>query len=105
MRRDELTIMLIILAVMTVLNIYRYTRRLGQAKFYAAVLEEGTRKISINNASRDELESLPGIGPGLAQRIIEQRRKIGAFKRLEELREVKGVGEKVFQRIMPFLEL
>lgn len=97
--------MLIILAVMTALNVYHYVQRRRQVKFFAAVLEEGVRKISINHARRDELESLPGIGPGLAQRIIEQRQKIGSFKRLEQLKEVKGVGEKVFRRIMPFLEL
>lgn len=52
--------------------------------------------ININAASQTELESLPGIGPVLAERIIDYRQKNGPFKTKDALKNVKGIGEKVF---------
>ena len=55
-----------------------------------------TGPININQASQSELESLPGIGQVIAERIIEYREKNGPFKSKEELKEVKGIGDKTF---------
>lgn len=52
--------------------------------------------ININIASQAELESLPGIGPVLAERIIDYREKNGPFKTKSSLKNVKGIGEKTF---------
>jgi len=56
-------------------------------------------KININTASAAELETLPRIGPAVAQRIIDFRTKNGAFKRIEDIMKVQGIGEKIYQNI------
>jgi competence ComEA-like helix-hairpin-helix protein len=52
--------------------------------------------ININTASREELERLPGIGEGLAARIVEHRERHGAFRRVEHLIIVRGISERRF---------
>lgn len=55
--------------------------------------------VDINTAGIEELQSLPGIGPALAGRIVEHRRENGPFRRVEDLLEVKGIGEKSLARM------
>jgi competence protein ComEA len=55
--------------------------------------------VNINTASAAELESLPGVGARTAQRIVDYRQKNGAFKKVEELMNVQGIGEKSFLKI------
>jgi competence protein ComEA len=61
--------------------------------------------ISLNNASAEQLESLPGVGPSLAARIIEHRNSIGSFSDLTQLRDVAGIGEKLYAKISVLLTL
>jgi competence protein ComEA len=56
-------------------------------------------KLDVNRATEQELEALPGIGPVLAERIVEYRQSRGAFRDVEQLRNVKGIGKKKFDRI------
>jgi len=55
--------------------------------------------ININTASQEELESLPGIGPTLAQRIIDYRTEHGPFKQIEDIMNVPGIGPATFDQI------
>ncbi len=56
-------------------------------------------KVNINTATASELETLPRVGPKVAQRIIDFRTKNGNFKKVEEIMKVQGIGEKIFDDI------
>jgi competence protein ComEA len=59
--------------------------------------------LNLNSATVQQLESLPGIGPRTAQRIVDYREKNGPFKRVEDLMNVQGIGEKSFLRLKPLV--
>jgi competence protein ComEA len=61
------------------------------------------RRLDLNRATEQDLETLPGIGPVLAQRIVQYRQSRGAFQEVGQLREVKGIGTKTFDRIRPLV--
>jgi competence protein ComEA len=69
----------------------------------AAAKPAPTGKVDINTASVEQLTSLPGVGEKLAARIVEYREKSGGFKSPQELMNVRGVGEKNFQKIEGYL--
>lgn len=57
-----------------------------------------TGLININTASKEELTELTGVGPKIAERIIEYRKTHGGFSSKEEIMNVKGIGEKIFEK-------
>lgn len=59
--------------------------------------------VNLNSAPAEQLERLPGVGPKTAARIIEYRQKNGGFKKIEELMNVRGIGEKAFLKMKPQL--
>jgi len=62
-------------------------------------------KISLNSATVEQLATLPGIGAATAKLIIEHRTNVGKFNRVEELLNVKGIGEKKFEALKDLLTL
>jgi competence protein ComEA len=82
-----------------------HIKRENLKKSYTVLVSEELIQISINNSNPDELENLPGIGPALAGRIIEYRRINGTFEKLDDLKKVKGIGNKLFQKLLPYIKL
>ena len=58
-------------------------------------------KVNINTADVDELATLPGIGSTKAEAIVQYRKANGQFKKIEDLTEVKGIGDKIVDKIKP----
>lgn len=56
-------------------------------------------KININTATEEELDTLPGIGPSTATKILDYRKEKGKFKTIEEIKEVSGIGENKYEKI------
>jgi competence ComEA-like helix-hairpin-helix protein len=59
--------------------------------------------VDLNLASREDLQSLPGVGPALAARIVDARARDGPFASVEDLRRVRGVGRATLERLRPLL--
>lgn len=62
-------------------------------------------RVSINRATVEELQRLPGVGPEIARRIVEYRQTNGHFRNLEQLKEVSGIGDKKLEQMRPMLTL
>jgi competence protein ComEA len=60
---------------------------------------DGVKKVNINTATKEELQTLPGIGPVTAERIIEFRETKGLFKKIEDIMNVPRIGPKMFEQI------
>lgn len=65
----------------------------------------GESRISINKATSAELEEIPGVGPVMAGNILAARQAKGGFRSLEELLEVSGIGQKTYEKLLPYLRL
>jgi competence protein ComEA len=75
----------------------------GAQVTHAPAPNAGPPLVSINNASREELEKLPGIGSALAARIVEHRERYGRFRRTEHLLMVRGISERLFRGLRPYI--
>lgn len=77
--------------------------RKGKAASTRPAAATAASPVNLNTATAAQLETLPGIGPRAAERILEYRQKNGSFKKIEELMNVKGIGEKSFLKLKPLI--
>ncbi len=83
----------------------KVSRRTGMVE-PASAPENGKRpsgKVNINTATAEELESLPGIGPVTARAIVDYRRQVGGFHSVDNLLDVRGIGEKRLEQIRSYV--
>ena len=74
----------------------------GMSAFYKVTLGI---PISLNSESEEGLTAIPGIGPQLAESILRERNKRGGFKSLGEIRDIYGIGDKLYKRIITYVRL
>jgi len=63
------------------------------------------QRVNLNTATAAQLDALPGIGKATADRIVDYRQKNGGFKKIEDLMNVKGIGEKSFLKLKPLISV
>jgi competence protein ComEA len=80
---------------------------LGAAGSVAALAagekQDSASRVDLNSATREQLMQVKGIGPALADRIIEFRKEHGPFRRVEDMMKVRGIGEKSLAKLRPYL--
>ncbi len=67
--------------------------------------EDRSETVELNTATASELRTLPGVGERTAERIIEYREEHGGFEKIEDLMNVRGIGEKTFLRLRPLVRV
>ena len=106
---ERLCLFLLIASFLLGLGLVQFRRE--QPSFTLQVLSERpsvsvpSPMISLNSATEEELERLPGVGPRLAERIVDARNRQGPFTRVDQLLSVKGMGQKLYKRIFSYLKI
>ncbi|UCD54757.1 MAG: helix-hairpin-helix domain-containing protein [Candidatus Omnitrophota bacterium] len=101
--KEERIILLFLLAALFVGTAVTYHKKLNPGYLQSIEFDEKKiqefKKININKAGSKELLKIRGIGPVLAERIISYREKYGHFREAEDIKKVKGIGDKTFEKI------
>jgi competence protein ComEA len=97
--------LLVVLAVVALAATGSAAEQKPAAPVKAATAAKATASspVNLNTATQAQLETLPGIGAKAAERILEYRQKNGTFKKVEDLMNVKGIGEKAFLKLKPMI--
>ena len=92
------------LAVFGLIVVSLYASSIGLAAQAASRAQAAPQPVvNLNTATVAQLETLPGVGVKLAERIVDYRTKNGGFKKIEDLMNVRGIGEKNFLKLKPFI--
>ena len=79
--------------------------RLGEGESWNGGVAGASNRVSLNQASAKQLEEIPGVGPVLAQRIVDFRESKGPFREVEDLLDVSGIGEKKLSELREYVVL
>ena len=96
-RRTAMITIAVMLVAPAAVTAEKSAKTSGQTSTASATVGSDA-KVNINTASAKELTTLGGVGPKLAERIVEYRDTHGAFKKPEDLKKVEGVGKALFER-------
>lgn len=100
--RNSALILLLVLMISTLTCVERERSQRSPQRSETEQSNAGSiavKRININTASASELETLPGIGKGFAEKIVEHREKYGPFRKPEHLLIVRGISQKRFERL------
>ena len=101
--RQEKIVLLIFFSVLLVgVSIVYLSKKIPAIKYLDNLKIDSLRQVNINKVTKESLEKLPGVGLNLAQRIVDFRDSIGGFKNIDQLKLIKGIKEKKFQRIKKY---
>ena len=113
MKNQGVWVLLIVMIIFTSILIgFFLGRNTGRAEIQisklpqatsASAAEQPVEKININTADAEQLQTLPGIGPTLAQRIIDFRNENGPFQTVTELTQVSGIGVEKLDQILDYI--
>ncbi len=98
-RSAQASLVVFAVALLTLIAYRSYGPRLSARPTDLAVASP----VDLNTGDRAELQQVPGIGPGMAERIVGHRQAHGPFRSVEELQGVPGVGDKTLDKLRPFL--
>ncbi|MBI5124424.1 MAG: ComEA family DNA-binding protein [Candidatus Omnitrophica bacterium] len=105
LEKTERFIILLLITILIAGLLFRFYQKSNQIidvkirSFDYEGADREIRKVNINEADETALIKLPGIGPSLAKRIIEYRSANGYFRSADDIKKVKGIGDKMFGRI------
>ena len=97
------TLMAAILGIAVSAAVASAQNKATTSKAAATVTATATAPVNLNTATVEQLATIPGVGPKMAERIIDYRQKNGGFKKVEDLMNVSGVGEKSFLKMKPLI--